>query len=234
MIVQNKVTNYIFYAIGEIILVVVGILIALQVNNWNENRREESVELHLLEEVKGNLENTLNNFILDTIYNSNTVAFYRKINHYIENDLPYNNELDSAFAAIGLFSSPYMINSAYNTLVGKGIDLIKNQTLKEKIVSFYEVEAMSLLVDVDKAEWSLDDNVVYPFLSKHIRRLDTTSLNIARPVDFETLKHNDEFINILGLLIRERRKNLMIYRNSMLTIQDLIQAINDELDIRYK
>ena len=38
LIEQDKVRKYLLYAIGEIFLVVVGILIALQVNNWNENR----------------------------------------------------------------------------------------------------------------------------------------------------------------------------------------------------
>ena len=38
LIAQGKTTNYIKYALGEIVLVVIGILIALQVNNWNENR----------------------------------------------------------------------------------------------------------------------------------------------------------------------------------------------------
>ena len=229
---KNKTNNYLKYAIGEIILVVIGILIALQINNWNENRKERYVELRLLEEIKANLETTLSNFRIDTMYNSRTVTFYRSINQYIEKTLPYNNELDSAFAAIELFSSPYTINTAYKTLLGKGVDLIQNKTLKEKISNFFEVEAMSLLVDVDKAEWSLSDNVVYPFYSKHIRRLDTTSLNIARPVDFEALKHNNEFINILASLIRERRKNLRIYRTSMLSIQSLIQAIDDEVKAR--
>ncbi len=36
---ENKVASYLRYAIGEVILVVVGILIALQVNNWNEERK---------------------------------------------------------------------------------------------------------------------------------------------------------------------------------------------------
>jgi len=229
---ENKSIKYLKYAIGEIVLVVIGILIALQINNWNENRKEQNVELRILEEIKANLETTLSNFKSDTLYNTKTLAYYRKINQYIEKDLPYNTELDSAFAAIGLFSSPYMINTAYNTLLGKGIDLIKNRSLKEKIASLYEVEAMSLLVDVDKAEWSLLDNILYPFVSKHIKRVDTTSLNIARPNDFEVLKHNDEFINILGLMIRERRKNIQIYRMSMLSIQSLIQAIDDELKAR--
>jgi hypothetical protein len=42
---QNKVTRYLVYALGEIILVVIGILIALQVNNWNEGRKQRQVEL---------------------------------------------------------------------------------------------------------------------------------------------------------------------------------------------
>ena len=39
---ENKFRNYVLYAIGEIILVVIGILIALQINNWNEEQKTES------------------------------------------------------------------------------------------------------------------------------------------------------------------------------------------------
>jgi allophanate hydrolase subunit 1 len=41
LIEQSKVRNYFFYAIGEIVLVVIGILIALQINNWNENQKQK-------------------------------------------------------------------------------------------------------------------------------------------------------------------------------------------------
>ena len=45
---QNRVTRYLVYAFGEILLVVIGILIALQVNNWNEGRKEKARERELL------------------------------------------------------------------------------------------------------------------------------------------------------------------------------------------
>ena len=41
LIMENKTGKYLKYAVGEIVLVVIGILIALQVNNWNENRKTE-------------------------------------------------------------------------------------------------------------------------------------------------------------------------------------------------
>ena len=41
LLMENKTSKYFKYAIGEIILVVIGILIALQINNWNENRKEK-------------------------------------------------------------------------------------------------------------------------------------------------------------------------------------------------
>ena len=56
---QNKTSKYFKYAIGEIILVVIGILIALQINNWNENRKdiakEQQILLSLKEEFKQNI-----------------------------------------------------------------------------------------------------------------------------------------------------------------------------------
>jgi hypothetical protein len=56
---ENRVTRYLVYALGEIFLVVIGILIALQVNNWNENRKQEIEKTKLTaslgEEIKSNL-----------------------------------------------------------------------------------------------------------------------------------------------------------------------------------
>ena len=62
--VLSAVERYLLYAIGEIALVVIGILIALQINNWNEHRKEQAIELKLLhslkEEISANIEQ-LNN-----------------------------------------------------------------------------------------------------------------------------------------------------------------------------
>ena len=61
MIKENKVSKYLLYAIGEIVLVVIGILIALSINNWNENRKERQVELKILKEIKLALNNDIRN-----------------------------------------------------------------------------------------------------------------------------------------------------------------------------
>jgi hypothetical protein len=44
---ENKFSKYLIYAIGEIILDVIGILIALSINNWNENRKIKNLEISL-------------------------------------------------------------------------------------------------------------------------------------------------------------------------------------------
>lgn len=49
MIKENRVSKYILYAIGEIILVVIGILIALQINNWNQHNKELAKEQNIIE-----------------------------------------------------------------------------------------------------------------------------------------------------------------------------------------
>src|SRR5210317_996611 len=48
---DNKPLKYLRYAIGEIVLVVIGILIALQINNWNEQRKDRIIEKQILDEM---------------------------------------------------------------------------------------------------------------------------------------------------------------------------------------
>ncbi|MFT5762098.1 MAG: hypothetical protein ACI8WA_001222, partial [Polaribacter sp.] len=56
---KNKTGKYLKYAIGEIILVVVGILIALQINNWNAEKKTAITELKILEVMQKNLNSDL-------------------------------------------------------------------------------------------------------------------------------------------------------------------------------
>ena len=53
---ENRFTKYLLYATGEIILVVIGILIALQVNNWNIDRQVKNKEQAYLLEIRNNLQ----------------------------------------------------------------------------------------------------------------------------------------------------------------------------------
>jgi hypothetical protein len=229
LLMENKTGKYFKYAIGEIFLVVIGILIALQINNWNENRRLQNEELNLLIEVKSNLVVTLNNFKKDTLFNTESIIQLRKIEHYIFQDLPYNTELDTAFGSIGHWGSPYPIATAYTTLKTKGLDIISNTTLRNKIVNMYEFELTVLKNDYDVGEWNIL-NSFNPFIYKHIR--SKNSKQSARPNDFESLKLNHEFSNKLGKIISLREGGLKLYKTTMISIEELIKDLDKELNSR--
>ncbi|MCS4435239.1 DUF6090 family protein [Aquiflexum gelatinilyticum] len=55
LLAENRVTRYLIYAIGEIALVMVGILLALQVNNWNEQRKNRISEQNILQNLRTEL-----------------------------------------------------------------------------------------------------------------------------------------------------------------------------------
>ena len=232
MIKENKASKYMLYAIGEIILVVIGILIALSINNWNQNRKLQNEELKLLSDLKTNLETTYKNFIGDTIYNFESIAKYNNIQSYIDKDLPYSNKLDKAFGEFTFWNSPYITSTAYKTLQTKGLDIIKNQQLKKDIVNIYDVHFTILTQDYDKSEWNLNTVVVTPFISKHIRRYNDASLSVARPNNFKSLKQNEEFINILSMLIRQRKRGLEFYKEVMTATTKLIIDIETEISLR--
>ena len=59
LLMENNTGKYFKYAIGEIILVVIGILIALQINNWNENNQDRKQEKKILSQLLKEYENEI-------------------------------------------------------------------------------------------------------------------------------------------------------------------------------
>ena len=236
MIQENQPASatgrYLLYAIGEITLVVIGILIALSINDWNDNRKRQNEEISLLLDVKKNLESMLSDFESDTIYNAHSIVLYEKIEYYISNDLPYSIELDSIFGTLTFWRSPYITATAYNSLQSKGLDLIKNEALKNDIIEVYEVKIKKLTLDYDDSENDLQRRIVEPFLVKHVKKLHNQSLRLARPNDFESLKENNEFSNIMSYIIRQRKRGVEIYAEVMNDIESLIEKIDHEVEMR--
>ena len=131
---KNHLGKNLLYALGEVLLVMVGILLALQVDNWNEQRKERRDELELLKALKTDLVLTRNE--MDTIveYNQQYLKGYRLIYDSIEEDRPYSQALDSAFTNLDIWATPYLSMMTYESIQNRGIDIIQNDSLKRHIV----------------------------------------------------------------------------------------------------
>lgn len=131
--------KYIFYAIGEIALVVIGILIALQINNWNEYRKERVEEKKTLQDVKYTIERNIGslNFWIETYEGKERSADI--VLNAINSNLTYHDSLN-AHLDNALFKGPVMHFSreGYEVLKNKGLDIIENDSLKSGIVWLFD------------------------------------------------------------------------------------------------
>src|SRR5210317_859386 len=90
MIKENKASKYMLYAIGEIVLVVIGILIALSINNWNESRIDRKLETAILKQLRSEFKSNLKQLdekigIRDYMMNSAIQLLANIDNPYIRN-----------------------------------------------------------------------------------------------------------------------------------------------------
>jgi hypothetical protein len=138
---KNKTGKYFKYAIGEIILVVIGILIALQINNWNESNKLKKEETLYLKRLKTDLEK-------DTLYYNNNID---RANLLINKNYSFLKKLYEEQKSIEegrklmnlpLWDSEYLTiqDNTYSELVSSGkLNIISNPTLKVAVVDFYRL-----------------------------------------------------------------------------------------------
>ena len=136
----GKPMKYMRYAIGEIALVVIGILIALQINNWNEERKEKRLAQTYLENLKLDLKSDKNALELALIdLNSYEKKGYYSL-HVLEGKI---KEIDTIeFLKSLVWNNHYHLHqpstSTYEDLIGSGnIKLIKNNELKVELSKYY-------------------------------------------------------------------------------------------------
>ena len=152
--VDNKPLKYMRYAIGEILLVVIGILIALQINAWNGERKDRKLEINYLENLKKELVFNIQLALEQNEFSDFQIKNGELILASLESNFRQNPmELVIALEHIGWNHEIIFISDVWGELYATGnIGIIKNNEIKSKLTDIYNV--MSLVNKFQENEWS--------------------------------------------------------------------------------
>ncbi len=166
MLTENKFSKYMLYAIGEILLVVIGILIALQINNWNEDRKDKRLEQNYLSKIHEEFKKNKEQFDLTISMHKQS---YESSNWIIENYNKLDINIDTLRKHLLVFRYSYTYNpskSSIDAVINSGkLGVIRDNELSNKLIEWHE-----LITDYQEEEIisrNFFDKFIVPFDIKH-------------------------------------------------------------------
>ena len=130
---DNKPIKYMRYAIGEIVLVVIGILIALSINNWNEANKLREMEISLLKNLVEELNGDLDSFVGFKSWSQNGAEASAYVIKALRKKTPINDSLIKYFYGITLpFPFNYQ-NATFESIKSEGFGIISNNKIRNRI-----------------------------------------------------------------------------------------------------
>jgi hypothetical protein len=228
LVTENKVGRYLIYAIGEIFLVVIGILIALSLNTWNDNRKDRIAEKELYKTLIGSLENDLEDVLdkaekIDTAIMSQEIFITSSYEEVVSRFSPA--ELWFLIGKVGNTSYSFFPNySLYNKISNnKEIDLIQSKEIQMKIMELFEQhykEYNDLDLNLEeKAQFSLVPNF-FGKIAPEIIKNEGFDLEVFRE-NYAQLQIECGEIYFLSKTTRDSMRNC---QRNIETLLDLLKA----------
>lgn len=220
LIEEKKLQNYLFYAFGEILLVVIGILIALQINNWNEGKKEEQELNLILNTIKKDLQNDIEESRL-----------------FIEMYETRLNKMDTILGGHATMEYLKTCNACPKLTTGiskvtfnkRGYDLLKNYSIEGNMVN----DSLLLLIDgIYSAIETMDDLVVEKFEELTYESLDDMKKrdwflqflegDNKQPEILDYIKNDKEHLARLAMLRLLVRRNYIRFLEGMKTQSEIV------------
>ena len=238
LLTENKFSKYLLYAIGEIVLVVIGILIALQINNWNAEQKIEKEEIgilnNLLESLYSAKEQSDIEIFKETLLKESLLVALRKNSN--KSKLGINTISDSLFYDILWNSNPNLpVLNSYSDIKNTGkIGIIKNRSIRE---NFTNLElTLTGLTNLVKDRLTLQqmriDNIIVNDVN-FVRLLKSMepSINIDNELqnNYNLILNNQKTRNSLALKLSLTYAVIEHRQELGDEIDDLIQLVEVEL-----
>jgi hypothetical protein len=251
LLVENQFGRYLLYALGEVLLVMVGILLALQVDNWNEQRKEREIETGILQDLQTEFGENLSD--ANRVFEGN-LGMYQAIStlqQEIANKSYDPTRTDSLMYFVFDWYDYTPKPGASNNLINAGnLNLITNKRLRELLTLWPGV--VDELDDDEQLAIRYSQQIIVPFLSENYPMAnlekadagitlylpkegsDSPDLSISEPKPYqvEKLLENPVFQNHLSAKKMYARHNLMECRKLVETASEILALIEKELNLR--
>lgn len=210
LILENKISKYLKYALGEIALVIVGILIALQINNYNENRKTINKTKNYLKALNLELETNIRALDVYILRTQSDIEEGAKTHRLL--NIPEAKNYNDSVLKYSMVSRPVykatLATSTFNDLINAGVlENLNDSKLKNDILSIIpNIEMIYETYEHAKDSW---EKYQLPYLMKYAdvsNNWDTLSGVKIEKLPFKRKRdafiHNFEYSNILALRMR--------------------------------
>ena len=223
MIKEGNLKRYLLYAIGEILLVMIGISLAFQVGNWDNNRIKKNAEIRFYENIKEQIIDDKELIASQVEYNNYYMAEYKYAYEIIEvNDRSKLDTLGIIIRHFTQYSDFDKEGNIYETMVNSGeVKLLRNIEIVNGIRELEEIYNY-----VNRME-----NIHYDAMIKHviiaINPVIAFNTNEIRKPD---AVFNYQFQNLVIMLLQIMDEKDRTYKKALNEIERIIKLIDEELE----
>ena len=221
----NKLTGYLAYAIGEIVLVVIGIMIAIQLNNWNEQTRYRADLVKGLEEMRQDMQE-------DSVYlNRSRRSLFRQrrsafdLKDILPTDVAYHDSIGQKFSQVSFYFGFEIKRATYESIRERLLSPMRNDALRIAIDEYYF--EMHRLYQTN-SRYSMGvywrENI-YP---KYFKSFDWGGA--SEPVDYPALRDNPEIFVALDYVLNDSRYYLQNVESAIQQNTEILALIRGELE----
>ena len=224
IIESGSARKYLLYAIGEILLVVIGILIALQINNWNEWKKDRVREKEILSDLAETFELNIESLEEDIAFLQVLSQSSRVVLSALHERLPFHDSLARHFHLARVPKHNLVLSlSGYEQYKNKGYDIILNKRVRDEIVAFFESAYPKWI-----RNYSMVNDHYVPFIDHVVPLFIYTSESLV-PIDMESLYDDQYYLGWVRAYM-EGRYTLVDYETGFVgENQRILQLLRDEL-----
>ena len=233
---DNKPLKYLRYAVGEIVLVVIGILIALQINNWNEAKKERTFEKKMLTEIRNVLVKDIDFFNNHLITGrlGRVKQATRYFENYLRTDSIHRDSINYHFSGLNRGLQITYNRGPFEALKSTGIDKISNDSLRNKIIDIYEfmLPRTTGLITIFINEYNTEGKKYENKLRDNIQielKEDNVLYNYNRMKNVD-LKTNQDFLSLLSWSSNTSKDVTDLINSLIPPMKELVREIDLELN----
>ena len=227
LLTDNKFSKYLLYAVGEVLLVVIGILIALQIDNWNDQRKLRNLEIKTLKELSSDLRQSFTDIEADRNYFLSCSASSQVIMNVIKENLPFTDSLNDHFSMLFPAGATFSINqSTFDNIKQTGESMISSDSLRIHVTNFY-TSWVNLYKERQNRFLVLHhEHTVKPMF---LTVFEFKQRGKITPRNYDELLRNEEFEQLIRYTNFEMENIARVQKAMLDEIRILVDEINDEL-----